>query len=136
MYEICPTFFLRSCQLQQTLRVLLLIYFQLFGGQSKTPPLGSSFLTSCCDMKVPPVPPCCLQTLCCSLLPIPPLTAFGITTSCSYCLLHLALLSVHHPAVLSPAVVSKRNHHVGEHTSLGLGRHLLVSDPFWLWHKQ
>lgn len=57
MYEICPTFFLRSCQLQQTLRVLLLIYFQLFGGQSKTPPLGSSFLTSCCDMKVPSCPP-------------------------------------------------------------------------------
>lgn len=53
MYEICPTFFLRSCHLKQTLWVLLLIYFQLSGGQSKTPPQVSYFLIFCCDMNFP-----------------------------------------------------------------------------------
>lgn len=57
MYEICPTFFFRSCQLQQTLWVLLLIYFQLSDGQSKTPPRVSYFLIFCCDMNFPFFPP-------------------------------------------------------------------------------
>lgn len=141
MYEICPTFFLRSCQLQQTLWVLLLIYFQLFGGQSKTSPPGSSFLASCCDMKAPSCPP---------VLPADPLllTASHPSPCChrnNYQLLLLPApscssfkfrMAMHHPGVLSPAMVSKRNGHVGENTSIGLGRHLLVSDPFWLQHKQ